>query len=40
LNKNEYRRLIRLTHYSHQIGKEAYKETVLKEIGSSFDVSG
>jgi hypothetical protein len=40
LNKNEYRRLIKLTHYSHQIGKEAYKETVLKEIGSSFEASG
>jgi hypothetical protein len=39
LNKNEYRNLIRLTHYSHYIGKEAYKETVFKEIGSSFDVS-
>jgi hypothetical protein len=24
LNKNEYRKLIKLTHYSHQIGKEAY----------------
>jgi hypothetical protein len=27
-------------HYSHQIGKEAYKEAVFKEIGSSFDASG
>ncbi|HJX84388.1 MAG TPA: hypothetical protein VJ723_08610 [Candidatus Angelobacter sp.] len=33
LNTNEYRKLIRLTHYSHQIGREAYKEKVLKEIG-------
>jgi hypothetical protein len=33
LNKNEYRKLIKLTHYSHQIGKEAYKEAVFKEIG-------
>src|SRR5208282_3976697 len=30
LNKNEYRTLIKLTHYSHQIGKEAYKEAVLR----------
>jgi hypothetical protein len=34
LNKNEYRELIKLTHYSHQIGKEAYKERVFKEIES------
>lgn len=40
LNQNEYRRLIRLTHYSHQIGKETYKEVVLKEIGSNCEVSG
>jgi hypothetical protein len=33
LNKNEYRKLINLTHYSHQIGKEAYKEAVFREIG-------
>jgi len=39
LDKNEYRRLIKLTHYSHQIGKEAYREAVFKEIGSSFEVS-
>jgi hypothetical protein len=39
LNKNEYRQLIKLTHYSHQIGKEAYRETVFKEIGSSCEVS-
>jgi hypothetical protein len=39
LNKNEYGKLIELTHYSHQIGKEAYKEVVLKEIRSSFEVS-
>jgi hypothetical protein len=32
LNANEYRRLIRLTHYSHQIGKEAYRDAVLREI--------
>lgn len=34
LSKNEYCKLIRLTHYSHQIGKEAYKAAVLKEIES------
>jgi hypothetical protein len=32
LNKTEYFKLIKLTHYSHQIGKEAYKEAVFKEI--------
>jgi len=40
LDKHEYCRLIKLTHYSHQIGKEAYKDVVAKEIGSSFEVSG
>ena len=40
LNQNEYRKLIKLTHYSHQIGKEAYKEAVFQEIGSSSEVSG
>ncbi len=35
LNKNEYSKLIKLTHYSHQIGKEAYKEVVSKEIESA-----
>jgi hypothetical protein len=40
LNKNEYHKLIKLTHYSHQIGKEAYREAVFKEIGSSLEVSG
>jgi hypothetical protein len=28
----EYGKLIRLTHYSHQISKEKYRETVLNEI--------
>lgn len=32
LCSEEYGKLIRLTHYSHQIGKEKYRETVLKEI--------
>jgi len=40
LKEKEYRKLIKLTHYSHQIGKEAYKEAVFKEIGSSSEVSG
>src|SRR5208283_2194593 len=31
LNRYEYCKLIRLTHYSHQISKEDYKETVFKE---------
>jgi hypothetical protein len=39
LHKNEYRKLIKLTHYSHQIGKEAYKEAVFNEIGSSCEAS-
>jgi len=34
LNKTEYFKLIKLTHYSHQIGKEAYKEAVFREIES------
>ena len=34
LDKSEYRKLIKLTHYSHRIGKEAYKEAVFKEIES------
>ena len=34
LNRNEYCKLIRLTHYSHQVGKETYKETVFKQIES------
>jgi hypothetical protein len=34
LNKSEYHELIRLTHYSYRIGKEAYKEAVFKEIGA------
>jgi hypothetical protein len=32
---NEYRKLVRLTHYSHQIGKEKYREKVLAEIQAS-----
>ena len=33
LDKSEYRKLIKLTHYSHWISKESYKEAVFKEIG-------
>jgi hypothetical protein len=33
LDKSEYRKLIKLTHYSHRISKEAYREAVFKEIG-------
>jgi len=33
LDKSEYRKLIKLTHYSYRISKEKYKETVFKEIG-------
>ena len=32
---SEYTRLIKLTHYSHQISKEHYKATVLEEISSA-----
>ena len=32
LDKSEYRKLIKLTHYSYRISKEAYKEAVFKEI--------
>lgn len=32
LSSAEYGKLIRLTHYSHQISKEKYRETVLAEI--------
>jgi len=32
LSFTEYGKLVRLTHYSHQISKEKYRETVLKEI--------
>lgn len=34
LNGNEYSKLTRLTHYSHRINKELYKDTVLKQIES------
>jgi len=34
ISRHEYSRLVRLTHYSHQIGKEKYRETVLGQISS------
>ena len=40
LHPNEYSTLIRLTHYSHQIGKESYRETVLTQIRSRTAVPG
>jgi hypothetical protein len=35
LPPTEYRKLVRVTHYSHQIGKEKYREKVLAEIQTS-----
>jgi len=35
LRGDEYSRLIKLTHYSHQIGKEKYRAKVLSEIDST-----
>jgi len=35
LREDEYRKLIRITHYSHQIGKEQYRAKVLEEISRS-----
>jgi hypothetical protein len=32
---SDYSRLIKLTHYSHQIRKEHYRDTVLAQIGSA-----
>src|SRR5258708_3338451 len=40
LNEKEYRKLIKLTHYSHQIRKEPYKQTLFIQIGSSLELSG
>jgi hypothetical protein len=34
LDKSEYRKLIKLTHYSYRISKEEYKEVVFKEIAN------
>ena len=35
LREDEYRKLIRITHYSHQIGKEQYQAKVMEEISRS-----
>ena len=35
LREDEYRKLIRITHYSHQIGKEQYRTKVMEEISRS-----
>lgn len=32
ISPDEYSSLVRLTHYSHQIGKEKYRDTVLRQI--------
>jgi len=32
LRSDEYSGLVKLTHYSHQIGKERYRESVMKQI--------
>ncbi len=34
ISRHEYSSLVRLTHYSHRIGKEKYRETVLAQISS------
>jgi hypothetical protein len=36
LRGEEYSRLIKLTHYSHQISKEKYREAVLQQINQAF----
>jgi hypothetical protein len=35
LDPNEYSRLVKLTHYSHQIGKEKYRDEVLTKIAEA-----
>ena len=34
ISRHEYSNLVRLTHYSHRVGKEKYRETVLAQISS------
>jgi hypothetical protein len=34
ISRHEYSSLVRLTHYSHHIGKEKYKEKVLAQISA------
>jgi hypothetical protein len=36
LETGEYKRLIKLTHYSHQIGKEEYRKKVQEEISLAY----
>jgi hypothetical protein len=38
IGDNEYSRLIKLTHYSHQISKEKYREMVLTQIDQELSV--
>jgi hypothetical protein len=37
LDKSKYTKLIKITHYSHQISKERYREDVLGQIQASFN---
>ncbi|MFA6013516.1 MAG: hypothetical protein WC742_00485 [Gallionellaceae bacterium] len=39
LKRNEYSKLIRLTHYSQQIGKEDYKKAVFAQINGAINFS-
>lgn len=39
LRKDEYSNLVRLTHYSQQIGKENYKKTVFDQINAEMNYS-
>jgi len=38
LDKSKYTKLVKITHYSHQIGKEKYRKDVLAQIQASFNV--
>ena len=38
LDKSKYSYLIKLTHYSHQIGKEKYRENVLSQIKENLNI--
>jgi len=38
LDKDEYRKLIKLTHYSSWLSKEKYKEKVFKEIEGTLGI--
>ncbi len=40
ISRHEYSSLVRLTHYSHRIGKEKYRETVLEQINSHIPEGG